>query len=56
MNRDVSQHFHDGYIDRIDRSAPGVLRLEIQIEYLRDMFPEPGTRFVVTLTACSKFV
>jgi hypothetical protein len=56
MNRDIWQHFHYGYINRIDRIAPGLLRLEIAIEYLRDMFPEPGTRFVVTLTACSKFV
>ena len=56
MNRDVWGLFHDGYINRIECTAPGVLRLEVRIEYLRDMFPERGTSFVVTLTACSKFV
>lgn len=56
MDRDIWGVFHDGYIVRIDRIEPSLLRLEIVIEYLRDVFPEPGTKFVVTLTACSRFV
>ena len=55
MNRDVWGVFHDGYISAIDGTVPGTLKLEITISYLRGMFPEPGNRFLVTLSGCTKF-
>ena len=34
---------------------PGTLRLQIEIEYLREMFDEPGISFAVELNNCTKF-
>jgi hypothetical protein len=54
MKRDIWGVFHDGVIKLIDGSVPGTLRLEVEIPYLRGMFPEPGHRFIVSLSRCSK--
>jgi hypothetical protein len=54
MNRDIWGVFHDGSIVAIAGAVPGTLGIEIS--YLRGMFAEPGARFVVTLSGCSKFV
>jgi len=56
MNRDIWGVFHDGVVKLIEGTVPGTLKLEIEIDYLRRMFPEPGDRFVVMLIGCSKFV
>jgi hypothetical protein len=55
MNRDIWGVFHDGVVKLIEGTVPGTLKLEIEIDYLRRMFPEPGDRFVVMLFGCSKF-
>jgi hypothetical protein len=56
MNRDIWGVFHDGVVKLIEGTVPGTLRLEIEIGYLRGMFPEPGDRFFVNLLGCSKFI
>jgi hypothetical protein len=55
MQHDIWGVFHDGSVIRIDGAVPGTLRLEIDIQYLRRMFPEPGDCFIVTLSDCTKF-
>lgn len=44
--------FHDGGIVSADGRLGATVRITIEIEYLRDMFEEPGTSFYVYLTAC----
>lgn len=54
MERDIWGVFHDGVVSRVTGTVPGSVRLEIEIEYLRNMFEEPGNRFVVQLSDCSR--
>jgi len=56
MKRDIWGVFHDGVLKRIEGVIPGNLRLEVEIEYLRRMFDEPGSSFHIELIDCSKFV
>jgi len=56
MTRDIWGVFHDGVLKLVDGTVPGTIRLEIEIAYLRNMFPEPGNSFFVTLLDCSKLV
>jgi hypothetical protein len=55
MPRDTWAAFHDGSVTRIEGTLPGTLRLRIEIQYLREMFPTPGDAFAVTLTGCTRF-
>jgi hypothetical protein len=54
MKRDFWGFFHDGSIVRISGSVPGNVVVEIEIEYLRQMFEGSGDGFNVNLTACTK--
>ncbi|MDT7520644.1 hypothetical protein RAE19_18445 [Rhodoferax sp. TBRC 17660] len=56
MKRDIWGVFHDGVLKYIDDSVPGTLMLEVEIEYLRGMFDEPGTSFRIELTGHTKVV
>lgn len=55
MNRDIWGVFHDGEITKITGTVPGDLRVEVEIGYLRKLFPEPGHSFVIELRHCTKF-
>ncbi len=55
MKRDIWGVFHDGILKRIEGTIPGTLTLEIEIEYLRGMFDEPGYSFAVEITNCTRF-
>ncbi|MBK7547593.1 MAG: hypothetical protein IPI20_07030 [Rhodoferax sp.] len=54
MKRDIWGVFHDGVLKYIDGTLPGTLKVEVEIEYLRGMFDEPGITFIVVLTGCTK--
>lgn len=56
MKRDVWGLFHDGVLSRIEGVVPGNVRLEVEIDYLRRMFVEPGSTFQIELSGCSQFV
>jgi hypothetical protein len=56
MKRDIWGVFHDGVLLRIDGHVPGTIRLDLEIEYLRGMFDEPGTSFRIELNGCTKLV
>lgn len=47
--------FHDGSVDRVEGSVPGTVTVYVGIQYLREMFPEPGEHFIVTLRDCTMF-
>jgi hypothetical protein len=55
MKRDIWGIFHDGVLTRLLGSVPGRLNLHVEIEYLRQMFDEPGGSFTIELEGCSKF-
>lgn len=46
---------HDAIITRLEGAVPGDLRLELDCDYLRDRFKNPGNRFFLTLRSCSRF-
>ncbi|MES2639376.1 MAG: hypothetical protein V4850_07820 [Myxococcota bacterium] len=54
MNPEIWGVFHDGSIEAITGSVPGVVELRIDIEYLRDMFDGGGTHLRVRLGGCSR--
>ena len=56
MNRDIWGVFHDGVLKHIDGGVPGTLTLDVEIEYLRAMFDEPGISFRIELTGCTKVI
>ena len=56
MKRDIWGVFHDGVLMRIDGCVPGTIRLDVEIQYLRGMFDEPGTSFRIELQGCTKLV
>jgi len=43
---------HDGGIKQISLNPSGDVRMVVEIAYLREMFPEPGTTFIVDLKDC----
>ena len=55
MKRDIWGIFHDGVLRDFQGSIPGTLNLHVEIEYLRQLFNEPGSWFAVELQGCSKF-
>ena len=56
MKRDIWRVFHDGVLKHIDGGVSGILMLDVEIEYLRNMFEEPGNSFRIELTGCTKMV
>lgn len=50
-NIDLWGVFHDGSVVEVAGSLPSV-RMEIEIEYLRNMFPVKGKAFIATLVGC----
>jgi len=54
MNADVWGIFHDGVIERIDGSIPGLVVLHLNVPYLRQMFNGQGNGFKVSLSGCTK--
>jgi len=56
MKRDIWGVFHDGVLKHIHGGVPGILVLDVEIEYLRNMFDEPGNSFRIELTGCTKMV
>jgi hypothetical protein len=47
---------HDGCIDSVAGSIPGVIMIEVSIEYLRQRIQEPGDTMTITLLNCTRFV
>lgn len=43
---------HDGSIVGLEGAVPGVVRVTVDIEYLRELLADPGHLFVVRLTGC----
>ena len=48
--------FHDGSVDSVAGSVPGIVTIEVSIPYLRERISEPGQTFTVTLHNCTRFV
>ena len=46
---------HDGVIVAVERTLPGDLRIDIEIDYLRKRIPDPGTLIQVLLSGCTRF-
>jgi hypothetical protein len=57
MNPDFWEIFHDGTITKIQEISAGCIKIFIEIEYLRKMFPSEGIGFFVVLknVSCLKF-
>jgi len=45
---------HDGGIDTIRGEVPGIVSIEVSIQYLREQFPGEGTGFRIVLANCSE--
>ena len=52
---DIWEVLHDAIIIRLDGAVPGDVYLELDCDYLRDRFKNPGNRFFLTLRSCSRF-
>jgi hypothetical protein len=46
---------HDGVVVSVEGTVPGDLRIDIEIDYLRKRFAEPGTLIQVLLIGCTRF-
>jgi hypothetical protein len=44
---------HDGSIVGLECAVPGDMRVTVEIEYIRELLPDPGDRFVILLTRCN---
>ena len=55
MKPDIWNLLHDGSIEGASGSVPGTVRLEIDIQYLREKFSDDGRLIILTLHGCSKF-
>jgi hypothetical protein len=47
--------FQDAVILEIDGVVPGVVRMVLDCDYLRDRLEGPGSRFFITLENCTRF-
>jgi hypothetical protein len=52
---DIWNVLHDAIIIAIRGALPGDLQMELDCDYLRDRFQNPGDRFVLILRDCSRF-
>lgn len=46
---------HDAVVTGVSGQVPGTVRLEIEADYLRRRFVDPGQGFVLTLIGCRTF-
>jgi len=53
MKADIWNVLHDGSILEVSGTVPGDVQMAVWIEYLRNRFPDPGERIIVTLHGCS---
>ena len=53
MTLDEWGALQDGIIFQIDGSIPGDVRILVDLDYLRTMFPNQGNGFIVQLTNCT---
>jgi len=45
---------HDGGIEAIRGEVPGIVSIEVSIQYLREQFPGEGTGFRIVLANCGE--
>ena len=55
MRPEIWNVLHDGTIAGVSGRVPGEVRIEIEADYLRTRFVDPGVRFVITLQDCRTF-
>lgn len=55
MNPQIWNLLHDGSIEGVSNCVPGIVRLFIDIRYLREKFPDSGRLIILTLHGCSTF-
>lgn len=55
MSPEIWNLLHDATLRAVAGQLPGILRLEIEADYLRSRFAESGTGFVMILTGCRRF-
>ena len=53
MNADIWNVLHDGSVLGVSGAVPGDVRLSVCIDYLRNRFPDPGNRILLTLHGCT---
>ena len=53
LTADLWNVLHDGTVDRVEGDVPGTVRLTVSCEYLRERYPDPGDRLVITLHGCT---
>jgi len=53
VERDIWDVFHDGSIASAEVEGSATARVKIEIEYLREMFEDPGDSFYLHLEECS---
>jgi hypothetical protein len=46
---------HDAIVVGLTGAVPGTIRLELDCDYLRDRFDQPGHRFYLSLHDCTRF-
>jgi hypothetical protein len=46
---------HDAIVVGLTGAVPGTVRLELDCDYLRDRFDQPGNRFYLALHDCTRF-
>lgn len=46
---------HDGSIVKANGSVPGTVKLDVDIQYLRERFKDPGGMIHLTLVGCTRF-
>jgi len=54
VSPDVWNALHDGSIVAISGAVPGMVQLDIAIDYLRARFPDPGQHMRLTLYGCTR--
>lgn len=54
MDPDCWNILHDGYIVSVSGSIPGEVVFAVEIDYLRERFPEPGGHLRLTLHNCTQ--
>jgi hypothetical protein len=55
MNPAIWNILHDGSIERASGDVPGTVHLEIDIQYIRERFPDKGRLIILMLLECTKF-
>jgi len=53
MKADIWNVLHDGSIIGVSGTIPGDVEFVVWIDYLRNRFPDPGDRILLTLHGCS---